>query len=96
VRAISTLAQAEERKIGAHLDNTEDTFAQGSGLAGKLTQWTAALLNWFENRFVLRGVSKDAIHYGRYLGHIANRVETNLLKPRYLVLFVFMTLLVAF
>ena len=96
VRAISSLAQAEEQKIGAHLDNSDDTFAQGSGLAGKLTQWTAALLSWFENRFVLRGVSKDAIHYGRYLGHIANRVEINLLKPRYLVLFVFITLLVAF
>jgi NADH:ubiquinone oxidoreductase subunit 5 (subunit L)/multisubunit Na+/H+ antiporter MnhA subunit len=96
VRAISTLAQAEERKIGAHLDNTDDTFAQGSGLAGKLTQWSAALLHWFETRFVLHGVSKDAIHYGRHLGHIANRVEQNLLKPRYLVLFVFITLLVAF
>jgi hypothetical protein len=96
VRAISTLAQAEEQKIGAQLNNDDDTFAQGSGLAGKLTQWTAALLGWFENRFVLGGVSKDAIHYGRYLGHIANRVEIHLLKPRYLVLFVFITLLVAF
>lgn len=96
VRAISSLAQAEEQKIGAQLNNDEDTFAQGSGLAGKLTQWTAALLNWFETRFVLRGVSKDAIDVGRQLGHIANRVETNLLKPGYLVLFIFITLLVAF
>ncbi len=96
VRAISSLAQAEEQKIGAQLNNTDDTFAQGSGLAGKLTQWTASLLNWFETRFVLRGVSKDAIDVGRQLGHIANRVETNLLKPRYLVLFIFITLLVAF
>jgi vacuolar-type H+-ATPase subunit I/STV1 len=96
IRAISSLAAAEERKIGAHLDNSDDTFAQGSGLAGKLTQWTASVLSWFETRFVLRGVSKDAIDMGRRLGHIANRVEQNLLKPRYLVLFVFITLLVAF
>lgn len=96
IRAISSLAQAEEQKIGAHLDNDDDSFAKGSGLAGKLTQWTAACVNWFETHFVLHGISKDAINYGRYLGHIANRVELTLLKPRYLVLFVFITLLVAF
>lgn len=96
IRAISSLAQLEEQMIGAHLDNESDTFAQGSGLAGKLTEWTATVLHWFEDRFVLRGIGKGTINYGRELGHIANKFEQSVLRPRYLVLFVFITLLVAF
>ncbi len=96
IRAISSLAQLEEQSIGAHLDSESDQFAQGSGLAGKLTAWTAAVLHWFEDRFVLRGIGKNAVAYGRRLGHIANKFEQSVLRPRYLVLFVFITLLVAF
>jgi NADH:ubiquinone oxidoreductase subunit 5 (subunit L)/multisubunit Na+/H+ antiporter MnhA subunit len=96
IQAISTLAQLEEQMIGAHLDNESDKFAQGSGLAGKLTEWMAAILHWFEDRFVLRGIGKGAIDFGRRLGHIANRFEQAVLRPRYLVLFVCITLLVAF
>lgn len=96
IRAISSLAQLEEQLIGAHLDNDSDEFAQGSGLAGKLTEWTAAVLHWFEDRFVLRGIGNDTIDYGRELGHIANRFERSIFRPRYLVLFVLITLLVAF
>jgi len=96
IRAISSLAQLEEQMIGAHLDNESDQFAQGSGLAGKLTEWTAAMLHWFEDRFVLRGIGKNSINYGRELGHIANKFEQSVLRPRYLVLFVLITLLVAF
>ena len=96
IRAISSLAQAEEQKIGANLSNNDDSFAQGSGFAGKITQWSAALLDWFENRFILHGVSKDAIDYGKRLGRICQSCELMLLKPRYLALFVFITLLVAF
>ncbi len=96
ILAISSLAQLEEQLIGAKLDNDSDQFAQGSGLAGKITQWMAAILHWFEERFVLRGIGKDAINYGRDLGHIANKFEQAVLRPRYLVLFVLITLLVAF
>jgi NADH:ubiquinone oxidoreductase subunit 5 (subunit L)/multisubunit Na+/H+ antiporter MnhA subunit len=96
IQAISSLAQLEEQLIGARLDSKSDNFAQGSGLAGKLTELTAAILHWFEDRFVLRGIGKDAIHYGRRLGHFANMFEHTVLRPRYLVLFVFITLLVAF
>lgn len=96
IRAISSLAQLEERLIGAKLDSAFDNFAQGTGLAGKFTEWTAALLHWFEERFVLRGVGKDAVAYGRELGNLANRFEQSVLRPRYLVLFVLITLLAAF
>ena len=96
IRAISSLAQLEEQRVGAHLNNESDKFAQGSGLAGKLAEWIAIALHWFEDRFVLRGVGKSAIDYGRQLGHSANKFEQSVLRPRYLVLFVLITLLVAF
>jgi NADH:ubiquinone oxidoreductase subunit 5 (subunit L)/multisubunit Na+/H+ antiporter MnhA subunit len=96
IRAVSSLAQLEELTIGARLDNESDTFAQGSGLAGKLTEWASAILHWFEDRFVLRGIGKNTVSYGRQLGHAANKFEQLVLRPRYLVLFVFITLLVAF
>jgi NADH:ubiquinone oxidoreductase subunit 5 (subunit L)/multisubunit Na+/H+ antiporter MnhA subunit len=96
IRSISTLAQLEEKTLGARLDNEADEFAQGSGLAGKLTEGFAAVMHGFENRFVLRGIGRDAIHYGRQLGHAANKFEQLILRPRYLALFVFITLLVAF
>ena len=96
ILAISSLAQREEQIIGAHLDTESTHFALSSGLAGKLTQWLAAILHWFEDHFVLRGIGQNALNYGRELGHIANRFEQSVLRPRYLVLFVFITLLVAF
>jgi NADH:ubiquinone oxidoreductase subunit 5 (subunit L)/multisubunit Na+/H+ antiporter MnhA subunit len=96
LHTVSSLAQLEESKLGARLDNNADEFAQGSGLAGALTQWTAGLLHWFEERFVLQGVGTGSVRYGRELGHLANKVEHLILKPRYLVLFVLITLLVAF
>lgn len=95
IRAISSLAQWEERKMGANLDSSEDSFAQGSGLAGKLAQWTAALSGWFEYHFILRGIGRDSIRWGRQLGRAANRFEQLLLRPRYLLLFVVVVLLVA-
>ncbi len=96
IRAISSLAQLEEKRIGARLDNDSDDFAQGSGFAGKLTVLFAAVMHWFEDHFVLRGIGKGALSYGRQLGHAANQFEQLILRPRYLVLFVFITLLVAF
>lgn len=81
--------------MGANLTSEEDRFAQGSGLAGKLAEWTAALLHWFEYRFILRGIGRDSIRLGRRLGRAANRFELLLLRPRYLALFVLITLMVA-
>lgn len=95
IRAASSLAQREEGKVGANLDSDVDSFAQGSGLAGKLAGWTASLLDWFEYHFILRGIGRDSIRFGRRLGHLANRFEKLLSRPRYVALFVLITLLVA-
>ncbi|MBM4208193.1 MAG: hypothetical protein FJ190_09325 [Gammaproteobacteria bacterium] len=100
IRAVAQLAQLEETAVGARLDEqsgTEsDRFASGTGLVGALTHGIAAFVHWFEERLVLQGVSKDTLHAGRELGHLANKFETQVLKPRYLVLLVLITLLVAF
>jgi len=95
IKAVSSLAQWEEQRMGANLDSGEDRFAKGSGLAGKLAQWTAALMSLFEYHFILRGIGRDSIHLGRRLGRAANRFERLLLSPRYLALFVLITLMVA-
>ena len=95
VRRVSSLLQHNERRIGARLDNHDDRFAQGSGLAGKLTEWVAAISAWFEERFILQGLGRDVISVGRRLGQAANHFEQLLLRPRYLVVFVAFTLLVA-
>ena len=94
--AVSSLAQLEERAIGARLENGNAHFITGTGLVGTIAGWIAGLVHWFEDRLVLQGIGKDALHVGRELGHLANKFETRVLRPRYLVLLVFVTLLVAF
>ena len=96
ISAASTLAQLEERTLGAKLENGSDNFVAGTGLISGLAGSIAGIVHWFEDRLVLQGVSKDALHAGRALGHLANKFETLVLRPRYLVLLVFITLLVAF
>lgn len=96
----SSLAQLEERTLGAKfeasLDNGSNNFVTGTGLVGAFAGWIAGLVHWFEDRLVLQGISKDTLHFGREMGHLANKFETQVLRPRYLVLLVFITLLVAF
>jgi NADH:ubiquinone oxidoreductase subunit 5 (subunit L)/multisubunit Na+/H+ antiporter MnhA subunit len=96
IRNLSAYAHYKEQHIGAQLDNDTDEFAKGSGLAGILTQWTANMLDWFEQRFILRSNGSQHVDYGRQLGHAANRFEQLILRPRYLLLFVGITLLLAF
>ena len=96
MNALATLAQLEEQRIGAQSEHEADSFARGSGLAGKLAEATAVILQWVEERVVIRGLNGDVIRYGQPIGMIANRIEQLLLRPRYLSLFVFITLLVVF
>lgn len=94
-RAISSLAQLEKRVLSAQPEHDPNEFSRSSGVAGKLFQWTADIFNWFEDRLVLRGIGIDAIDMGRQLGYAANKFEKLILKPRYLVVFVAIVLLLA-
>ncbi|MDD5271869.1 MAG: proton-conducting transporter membrane subunit [Methylovulum sp.] len=89
------LAGYEDMDIGNEPQPTIP-FSQSSGLAGKLTEWLSALLHWFEVRLVQRNPSKHTFAYVRQVGHAVNRFEGLILRPRYLVLFVCITFLVAF
>jgi NADH:ubiquinone oxidoreductase subunit 5 (subunit L)/multisubunit Na+/H+ antiporter MnhA subunit len=95
-RAISSLAQLEQKILStSQSDFNINQFGHGSGIAGKFFEWTAKILGWFEERLVLQGIGMDIIDIGNKLGHAANTFERLLLKPRYLVLFVFIVLLIA-
>ncbi|SDX11722.1 proton-conducting transporter membrane subunit [Nitrosomonas communis] len=95
-RAISSLAQLEEKVLGVGQSEFNLTqFGHGNGTVGRLFEWTANILNWFEERLVLRGIGMDIVNIGNRFGQAANTFEHLLLKPRYLVLFVFVVLLIA-
>lgn len=93
--AISSLAQLEQRIMVEHSSYDANEFGRGKGIAGKLFEWVARAMNWFEERLVLRGVGMEMVDVGRQLGYAANTFEKLILKPRYLVLFVFVVLLSA-
>jgi Proton-conducting membrane transporter len=99
INAASTLAQLEERSLAARLNNSlgngNNTFIKDTGLLGTIAGWIIGLAHWFEERLILQGVGKGTLDVGRQLGHLANKLETSVLRPRYLVLLVFITLLVA-
>lgn len=92
---ISSLTQLE-KKMGKDIrDGIHLEFVRGSGIVGKFFEWIANIMSWFEDRLVLRGIGMDTVDIGRKLGQIANTFEQTILKPRYLVLFVFIVLMIA-
>lgn len=93
--AISSLTQVEREAHKNRVDEIQMEFVRGKGIIGKLLEWVANIMSWFEERLVLRGIGMDLVTIGRNLGHAANMFELLLLKPRYLVLFVFIVLMLA-
>ena len=90
-----SLAQPKKQKTAVQPESQDNEFARGSGFAGNLTRRITAILYWFEDRLVIRGIGEDMISYGRQLGFAANKIERLLLNPGYLALFVSIILLVA-
>ena len=93
--AISSLAQLEQKIKIARLGYDANEFGRGKGIAGKIFEWVASAMSWFEERLVLRGIGIEMVDIGKQLGHLANTFEKLILKPRYLVLFVLAVLLSA-
>ncbi|MER0170093.1 MAG: hypothetical protein DU489_05690 [Nitrosomonas sp.] len=92
---ISSLTQLEKNMDKDIRDGIHIEFVRGSGIVGKFFEWIANIMSWFEDRLVLRGIGMDTVDIGRKLGQIANTFEQLILKPRYLVLFVFIVLMIA-
>lgn len=96
INALATLAQLEEQRHTGQLEQEPAAFARGSGFAGKFAQATGVLLQWIEETFFVRGLHGGVVSAGSYIGKMAIQIEQLLLRPRYLSLFVFITLLVVF
>jgi NADH:ubiquinone oxidoreductase subunit 5 (subunit L)/multisubunit Na+/H+ antiporter MnhA subunit len=96
LNAVSTLAQLEENELAADIAFNVKNCVHQTGFIGLIMGWLTDRVHWFEDRLVLQGISRDALHIGRNFGHLAHHFELIILRPRYLVLFVMITLLVAF
>jgi NADH:ubiquinone oxidoreductase subunit 5 (subunit L)/multisubunit Na+/H+ antiporter MnhA subunit len=97
IQAVSTLAQIEELALAPSVTTTgADISIKNVGLLGLIVHWFSGVVHWFEDRLVLQGVSRDVLDAGRKIGYLANQFELMILRPRYLVLFVVITLLMAF
>ena len=92
IDAISSLTEYEERKRG--LVNPEAALITGSGVMGVLMQKIANGLHWFEESLVLKGSGDGLINVLQKVGGYLIRIDYLLSRPRYLWLFILLTLLV--
>ncbi|MBJ6608759.1 MAG: hypothetical protein JG718_00185 [Candidatus Thiothrix moscowensis] len=91
---ISTLADMQAMQQGQQ--RLESGIGTGSGLLGKLMQWVAEQLEWFEQRLLLQRGAGQAQALLAALSRYQDRIERLLSQPRYLVLLVVVTLVVIF
>ncbi len=88
--ALSSLAEFEAYKHGLTESSVAD-ITRGRSIAGRLLHWIASMLYWFEDRLVLRGGGEGLVEAIQRVGRYANRIETLLSKPRYLLLLIMAT-----
>lgn len=87
---LATLAQWEEERLGVR--------PKGQRSLGGLPAWIintlGALLHWFEQQLVLRGLDQKILRGGKRLGQQLDRMEYALALPRYWLLWIILTLLI--
>jgi len=82
--------------LSPELNEKAEQLDHNSGFIGYLMEWAATLTHRIEGRFVLRSIGRNTILYGRQFARLINQFEQLILRPRYLVLFVCITFLIAF
>ena len=90
--ALSSLAQYERRtdsQVG-----TDSDIGTGSGMAGRMLEWLANKLHWFEEHMVLKGGGEGLQEIIERVGKYALLIEFLLSQPRYLLLLVMATFVV--
>ncbi|OQX00648.1 MAG: hypothetical protein BWK73_47970, partial [Thiothrix lacustris] len=92
--SMATLADMQAMQQGRM--RVESSIGIGSGLFGKLMQWVAERLEWFEHRLLLQSGGGKAKTTLDTLGRYLDRIERLLTQPRYLVLLIAATLVVIF
>ena len=90
--ALSSLAQYEEGK--QHLTGGESDVGRGSGVAGRILEWVARKLHWFEEHLVLKGGGEGLKAAIERIGKYAVMIEQLLSQPRYLLLLIMATFVV--
>jgi len=89
--AVSSLSDWEARRQHS---SSGEVMGHGRGILGRLMEWLANLLYWFEERLVLRGGGEGLMRTLRHLGRYALRIERLLENPRYLMLLIMATFVV--
>jgi len=89
--AVSSLSDWESRQQGGA---APQAFGQARGILGRLMEWLANLLHWFEDRLVLRGGGEGLIRVLRHLGNYALEIERLLERPRYMMVLIMITFVV--
>jgi len=96
IGAVSSLAQWEKQKH-AHtmaLDGDSGSVGKGQGAAGKLMEWIASILHWFEEHLVLKGGEEGIQRAILRIGSALTKVDDLLSRPRYLLLMLLVTFVV--
>jgi len=88
--AISSLAAWEAQK-GEYANLAEGDIGRGRGVLGRLLEWAASVLHWFEEQLVLKGGGEGLVEAISRTGVLLNRVEALLSQPRYLLLLIMAT-----
>ncbi len=89
ISAISSLSQWEARRKGDA--PIESDIGRGSGVAGRLMEWVAGLLYWFEEHMVLKGGGEGLKEAIQCIGVYVQLIERLLSQPRYLLLVIMAT-----
>lgn len=77
VRALSSVAQWEERQLGAgrFLERPANAQDQGQGVVGRLTELIASAFHRFEEQMVFKAVGQGVVAISHRLGQGLSRVE---------------------
>jgi NADH:ubiquinone oxidoreductase subunit 5 (subunit L)/multisubunit Na+/H+ antiporter MnhA subunit len=94
--AVSSLAQWEQFKVGeaGRVVGDSGDVGRGRGVAGRLMEGIAVLLQWFEEHLVLKGGDEGIFNLIQRLGRNLEKVELLLSQPRYLFLLILITFIV--
>ncbi|HXK55033.1 MAG TPA: proton-conducting transporter membrane subunit [Gammaproteobacteria bacterium] len=87
--SLNSLARWELLQQGR--GDADTAVGRGRGMAGRLLEWLARVLYWFEEHLVLQGAGEGLKQAIDALGGYLKRVEELLSQPRYLMLLIMAT-----
>jgi NADH:ubiquinone oxidoreductase subunit 5 (subunit L)/multisubunit Na+/H+ antiporter MnhA subunit len=92
-RLVGLPAQATDiaslEQVEAH-----NRVGKGQGMAGKIMEWLASVLGWFEEHLVLKGGGEGLTRLIQHLGSYVVAIEQLLNQPRYLLILIITTFVI--